>query len=87
MVVEGTFDAMAIAVATIRSGQADSFCPVTQSGRELSPAQLAKVIALHSSPPVLAFDGDAARRDSAYRHSLAAARQGRAVAVTVLPGL
>lgn len=35
--------------------------------------------------PVLGFDGDRAGQDSAYRHSMAAARQGRAVAVTVLP--
>lgn len=46
---------------------------------------MTKVIALHPGPPVLAFDGDAAGRDSAYRRCLAAARQGRAVAVTVLP--
>ena len=36
VVVEGTLDAMAIAVAAIRSGTAGQFCPVTQSGRELS---------------------------------------------------
>jgi DNA primase len=85
MVVEGTLDAMAIAVAAIRTGQAEQFCPLTQSGRELSPAQLARVIALHPGIPVLGFDGDSAGRDSAYRHTLAAALQGRAVAITVLP--
>jgi DNA primase catalytic core len=36
VVVEGTLDAMAIAVAAIRSGRAEEFCPVTQSGSELS---------------------------------------------------
>jgi len=85
VVVEGTLDAMAIAVAAIRSAQTDRFCPLTQSGRELSAVQLAKMIALHPSPPVLAFDGDAAGRDSAYRHSLAAAQRASTVAVTVLP--
>ena len=85
VVVEGTLDAMAIAVAAIRSGRADSFCPLTQSGRELSQAQLAQVIEMHPGIPVLGFDGDRAGQDSAYRHSLAALRQGRAVVVTVLP--
>jgi len=85
VVVEGTLDAMAIAVAAIRSGRTDSFCPLTQSSRELSQVQLAQVIEMHPAPPVLGFDGDAAGQDSAYRHSLAALRQGRAVAVTVLP--
>jgi DNA primase len=86
VVVEGTLDAMAIAIAAIRSGQADRFCPLTQSGRELSAMQLARVIGMHPGTPVLGFDGDSAGRDSAYRHSLAAALQGKAVAVTVLPG-
>jgi DNA primase len=85
VVVEGTLDAMAIAIAAIRSGQADRFCPLTQSGRELSSTQMVYVLELHAAPPVLAFDGDAAGQDSAYRHSLAAARQGRAMAVSVLP--
>jgi len=86
VVVEGTLDAMAIAVAAIRTDQASRFCPVTQSGRELSAVQLARVIDMHGGVPVLGFDGDSAGRDSAYRHSLAAALQGKAVAVTVLPG-
>jgi len=85
VVVEGTLDAMAIAVAAIRSAQDDRFCPLTQSGRELSAVQLEHVIEMHPGTPVLGFDGDRAGQDSAYRHSMAAARQGRAVAVTVLP--
>jgi hypothetical protein len=76
---------MAIAVAAIRSGQADRFCPVTQSGKELSATQLTRVIDMHPGAPVLGFDGDRAGQDSANRHALAAARQGRAVAVTSLP--
>jgi hypothetical protein len=76
---------MAIAIAAIRSGRAKRFCPVTQSGRELSPAQLAYVTRLHPTAPVLGFDGDRAGQAAACRHALAAARQGRRVAVTVLP--
>ena len=85
VVVEGTLDAMAIAVAAIRSGRAEEFCSVTQSGRELSACQLANVAAL-ARPIVFAFDGDAAGRDSAVRHAQAAIRSGLRPWVTVLPG-
>jgi DNA primase len=86
VVVEGTLDAMAIAVAAVRSGTAGRFCPLTQSGRELSAFQLDHVLRLHPFPPVIAFDGDVAGRESALRHAMAAARQGHAVLVTTLPG-
>jgi DNA primase len=85
IVVEGTLDAMAIAVAAVRSGQADRFCPVTQSGRELSDAQVRKIIALHPSRPVLAFDGDDAGRDSAGRYEQTFVAAGRPAIVSALP--
>jgi DNA primase len=85
VVVEGTLDAMAIAVAAIRTSRAEEFCPITQSGRELSSAQLASIAAL-AMPIVLAFDGDAAGRDSAVRHGRAAIRSGSPTWVTTLPG-
>jgi DNA primase len=85
IVVEGTLDAMAIAVAAIASGTAGQFCPVTQSGRELSAKQLVQVATLHRGVVVLGFDGDAAGRESARRHAAAATRLGRAVSVTILP--
>jgi DNA primase len=86
VVVEGTLDAMAIAVAAVRSGKAGQFCSVTQSGRELSAKQLEQAVSLNSGPLVLAFDGDAAGRESARRHAIAAVRLGHAVSVTTLPG-
>ena len=86
VVVEGTLDAMAIAVAAVRSGRAGQFCPVTQSGRELSVEQLEQAVSLNGGPLVLAFDGDAAGRESARRHAMAAVRLGHAVSVTTLPG-
>ena len=86
VVVEGTLDAMAIAVAAVRSGTAGQFCPVTQSGRELSVEQLEQAVSLNCGPLVLAFDGDAAGRESARRHAMAAVRLGHAVSVTALPG-
>ena len=85
IVVEGTLDAMAIATAAIRTGRADRFCPVTQSGKELSEAQLAAVLGLHPNPPVISFDGDAAGRGSNERIARAAADRGDTVAVVALP--
>jgi DNA primase len=85
VVVEGTLDAMAIAVAAIRAGRAEEFCPTTQSGRELSPSQLADIAAF-VTPIVLAFDGDAAGHDSAVRHGRSAIRAGLPTWVTTLPG-
>ena len=67
VVVEGTLDDMAVAIVAIRSDQADRYCPVTQSGRELSATQLYRVLSLHHNPPLIAFDGDAAGRESTVR--------------------
>jgi DNA primase catalytic core len=85
VIVEGTLDAMAIAIAAIQAGLNDRFCPVTQSGRELSARQLDYVLALHSMPPVVAFDGDAPGRDSNVRLAIAAAYKHREVVITTLP--
>jgi len=84
VVVEGTLDAMAIAVAAIRTGQADRYCPLTQSGRELSPDQLDRVLRLHTTPPVIAFDADPAGRDATTRVAAAANRRGAAVLIANL---
>ncbi len=85
IVVEGTLDAMAIAVAAIRTGQADRYCPVTQSGRELSDAQQEQILSMHPGELVLAFDGDTAGRDAANRYVVEVTGRGRRVAVTILP--
>jgi DNA primase len=85
VIVEGTLDAMAIATTAIQAGLSDRFCPVTQSGRELSAAQLEYVLALHPMPPVVAFDGDPPGRDSNVRVAIAAARKHREVVITTLP--
>jgi DNA primase len=86
IVVEGTLDAMSIAIAAIRTGQADRYCPVTQSGKELSADQLTTVLGLHPNPPVISFDGDAAGRNSNIRVARrAAAQRGATVAVISLP--
>jgi DNA primase len=85
IVVEGVIDAMAIAVAAIRVGWSDWYCPITQSGRELSPRQLRHVLDLHKEPPVFAMDGDESGRSSSERLVAAAARLGRHALVAPLP--
>jgi DNA primase len=85
VVVEGVVDALAIAVAAIRAGREASICPLTQSGRELSTAQLGYVLALSDIPPVIAFDSDAAGRESTGRVARVAAQAGVRVRVAVLP--
>jgi DNA primase len=85
IVVEGVIDAMAIAVAAIRAARSDWYCPITQSGRELSPGQLRYVLDLHKEPPVFAMDGDEPGRSSSERLVAAAARLGRHALVAPLP--
>ena len=67
IVVEGTLDALAVACAAIRAGQGDRLCPVTQSGTQLSAAQLFRVLELSAEPPLIAFDGDHAGREATAR--------------------
>jgi DNA primase len=85
VVVEGTLDAMAIAVTGVPTGRASQLWPVTQSGRELSSHQLDYVLQLSSRPPIVSFDGDAAGRESATRLVRAAAERGCRVLVRDLP--
>jgi DNA primase len=85
VVVEGTIDAMAMAVAAIQAGRASAFCPVTQSGRELSPAQLDHVLALSALPPIIGFDGDSSGREPTARLLSSAAQRRVTVLVTTLP--
>jgi DNA primase len=85
IVVEGTIDAMAIAVAAIRRRMPHYFCPITQSGRELSQCQLESILKLHSGPIFISFDGDAPGRDSNRRIAAAIRRRGRDVRVISLP--
>jgi DNA primase len=85
VVVEGTLDAMAIAVAAIQSGVARYFCPVTQSGRELSPRQVATALSMHPGPVLIAMDADSAGRESSIRISSGMSATGRRVLVARLP--
>jgi DNA primase len=85
IVVEGTLDAMAIAVAAISLGQQSRYVPVTQSGRELSDFQLQHLLAISGGPIVVAFDADQAGRDSNKRLAASLGKAKRAVMVARLP--
>jgi hypothetical protein len=87
VVVEGTFDAMAIAVAAIQADAATMFCPITQSGKALSPEQIDYVLSLSPSnrSVVLAFDGDQPGVDANLKYAQEAMNQGKEVVITVLP--
>ncbi len=85
IVVEGTIDAMAIAVAAIRTGHARQMCPVTQSGRVLSPVQLDSVLGLHPGPITVSFAGDAAGKESNRRLAMAIRARGRVPHIINLP--
>lgn len=77
VVVEGTLDALAIAAAAIESGQAGRLCPVASSGTQLSVRQIQRVLGLHPLPPVVAFDGDTAGRETARRLARRSGDHGR----------
>jgi|GEM_PF-1788202 len=87
VVVEGTFDAMAIAVAAIQADAATMFCPITQSGKELSNQQLDYVLSLSPSnrSVVLAFDGDRPGVEASTKYAQEAMNQGREIVITILP--
>jgi DNA primase len=85
VIVEGTLDAMAIAVASLSLDRPGRIHPVTQSGRELSATQMRRILDMHPRPPVLGFDGDEAGVDSANRYVLAFARLGTTPLISVLP--
>jgi DNA primase len=85
VVVEGTLDAMAIAVTAVRTGTTHYFCPVTQSGRVISPFQADSVLQLHAGQVVVSFDGDAAGRESNLKLAAAFQNRGRPVSIAWLP--
>lgn len=85
IVVEGTIDAMAIATAAVRAGQADRLCPVTQSGLRLSARQMDKVLELHPGPLVIGLDGDQPGRAAARDEAMAVRARGRAALLLTFP--
>lgn len=65
--VEGTLDAMAIATAAILNGMPKRYCPITQSGKELSGDQVESLASTGRVRIVLAFDGEGAGREARLR--------------------
>jgi len=85
VIVEGTLDAIAISVAAIQQQVPPMFCPVTQSGKTLSDAQLGQVFAMSPKAPVVAFDGDKAGRLANVTVARRITERGRECVVTDLP--
>ena len=83
--VEGTLDAMAIAAVAIAAGLEGLYCPVTQSGKELSPLQVASLSLLGSATLVLALDADDAGRGAQLRLAGGLRSVGRMASEVNLP--
>lgn len=77
VVVEGTIDTLALAAAAIATGATSRICPLTQSGRELSPRQVSEIVRQHRGRPVLMLDGDAAGAEATTRLTRAFTFAGR----------
>jgi DNA primase len=86
VIVEGVLDALALAAAAARRGEMDRFAPCTTSGVTVSREQVCRVLALHTRPPVIALDGDAAGVDGTGRWLAGLCLDGeRPALVTTLP--
>jgi len=85
VVVEGTIDALALAVAAVATGSTNRICPLTQSGRELSPRQVGEILRQHRGRPVLMLDGDTAGREAMTRLTRAFTAAGRSPIQVDLP--
>jgi DNA primase len=77
VVVEGSIDALAIAVAAHAAGLSSHFQPVSTSGLGFSDTQVDRILALHPRAPVVALDGDQAGRDAAAQLAARFAMRGR----------
>jgi DNA primase len=85
VVVEGTLDALAVATTAVRAGLAGRLWPITQSGRELSGAQVEQILVATDRPPLLALDADTAGREATERLIRAFADRHRSATKARLP--
>ena len=84
VIVEGPLDALAIAATALAAGIPDRYCPLTQSGRQLSAHQIRHVRRLDPQP-ILAFDADPAGDQSTTRVGALLALAGCTPTVAHLP--
>jgi len=84
VIVEGPLDALAIATVALTANLAHLYCPLTQSGRQLSVHQVRQVRHLDRHP-VLAFDADRAGEESTTRIGGLLALAGCTPSVASLP--
>jgi DNA primase len=85
VIVEGSLDALAIAAAAAKVGLSSKFAPVSESGTELSHAQIEQVMATHERAPVLAADGDPTGQGASVKWATALALRGRESAIVSWP--
>lgn len=85
VVVEGTLDALAVAVQAARVGLSAKYAPVSASGVRLSDEQLDAILALHPRAPVLAADGDDAGWDANLEWAARIALRYRESVITTWP--
>jgi len=84
IIVEGPLDALAIATVALTANLAHHYCPLTQSGRQLSAHQIRQVRHLDRQP-VLAFDADPAGDQSTTRIGALLALAGCTPSIAHLP--
>lgn len=76
---------MAIATAAILNGMPKRYCPITQSGKELSAHQVESLASTGRVRIVLAFDGDGAGRDARLRLAGSIRLAGKTLSEVDLP--
>jgi DNA primase len=85
VIVEGSIDALAVAVAAHAAGLTSRFQPVSTSGLGFSDSQIDRILALHPRAPVIALDGDQAGWDAAAQLAARFAMRGREAAIVSWP--
>lgn len=86
VVVEGVFDAIALAGIAAEAGVSDKIAPVAACGVSVSAAQADQVLAISANPPLIALDGDDAGAGGTDRWlTRLCLERGRPAYVTRLP--
>ncbi|EWT06833.1 hypothetical protein N864_16410 [Intrasporangium chromatireducens Q5-1] len=86
VIVEGVFDAIALAAVAVEAGVSDKIAAVAACGVSVSTAQADQVPAISSNPPLIALDGDDAGAGGTDRWlTRLCLERGRPAYVTRLP--
>jgi DNA primase len=86
VIVEGVFDAIALAAVAVEAGVSDKIAPVAACGVSVSAAQADQVLSITANPPLIALDGDDAGAGGTDRWlTRLCLERGRPAYVTRLP--